>query len=315
MRPTITAYPALVAKEILLTVASMTGFARVVGEHGSWRWAWEAKSVNARSLDVRFRTPPGHDRLEMVAREAVTKTFKRGSINLNLSLQRSESEDSSRPMQINRELLDQLVEEARRYGGRVAQEPPRIETLLAVRGVVEPIDLVEDEEEVTARFDALLTSLKSALAQLSESRLEEGARLKAFLDDQLGELTRLCGEASTVESTRPEKILERLRGQVKDLLDGGNAVSEDRVTQEVALLVAKADIREEIDRLGAHISAAAEHVEKGGAIGRRLDFLCQEMTREANTICSKSGDVDLTRVGLAMKATVEQFREQVQNVE
>ena len=251
----------------------------------------------------------------MVAREAVTKTFKRGSINLNLSVQRGESEDSSRPMQINRELLDQLVEEARRYSGRVAQEPPRIETLLAVRGVVEPIDLVEDEDEVTARFDAMLTSLKLALAQLSESRLEEGARLKAFLDDQLGELTRLCGEASTVESTRPEKILERLRGQVKDLLDGGNAMSEERLTQEVALLVAKADIREEIDRLGAHISAAAEHVEKGGAIGRRLDFLCQEMTREANTICSKSGDVDLTRVGLAMKATVEQFREQVQNVE
>lgn len=251
----------------------------------------------------------------MVAREAVTKSFKRGSFNLNLSVQRSEAEDSSRPMQINRDLLDQLVEEARRYGGRVAQEPPRIETLMTVRGVVEPVELVEDEDAVTARFDAMLTSLKSALSQLSDSRLEEGGRLKEFLEGQLGELTRLCGEASTVEATRPEKILERLRGQVKDLLDGSNALSEERLTQEVALLVAKADIREEIDRLGAHIAAASEHVEKGGAIGRRLDFLCQEMTREANTICSKSGDVDLTRVGLAMKATIEQFREQVQNVE
>lgn len=298
-----------------MTVASMTGFARATGQKGAWQWAWEIKSVNARALDIRFRTPPGHDRVEMAGREAVSKAFKRGSFNLSLSTQRIESGQDERPMRINATLLDQLVAEASRYGGRVADEPPRIETLMTVRGVVEPIESVEEEEETAERMASMSATLQEALTALGAARREEGARLKEVLSSQLDELASLRKDAAAADAMRPEKIAERLKTQVSELLADTKGLTEDRLHQEVALIVAKGDIREELDRLDAHIASAREHLEAGGAIGRRLDFLCQELTREANTLCSKSGDVDLTRVGLAMKAKIEQFREQVQNVE
>lgn len=298
-----------------MTVASMTGFARATGEQGPWKWAWEVKSVNARSIDVRFRTPPGHDRVEMAGREQVTKLFKRGSFNLSLSVQRVDAAEEERPMRINRDLLDQLVAEASRYGGRVADEPPRIETLMTVRGVVEPVETVEDEEHVAERMALMQRTLQEALTSLDASRRAEGERLKKILESQLRELSGLREKAITADATRPEKIVERLKAQIAELLADTKGLTEDRLHQEVALMVAKGDIREELDRLDAHIAQARELLDGGGAMGRRLDFLCQEMTREANTLCSKSGDIELTRVGLAIKATVEQFREQVQNVE
>jgi uncharacterized protein (TIGR00255 family) len=298
-----------------LTVASMTGFARATGEQGPWKWAWEVKSVNARSLDVRFRTPPGHDRVEMAGREAVSKLFKRGSFNLSLSVQRTDSGQDERPMRINRELLDQLVAEASRYGGRVADEPPRIEVLMAVRGVVEPIETVEDEEHFTARMALIQKTLQEALANLDAARREEGDRLKKVLGTQLRELVGLREKAASADAMRPQKIVEKLKAQIAELLADTKGLTEDRLHQEVALMVAKGDIREELDRLDAHIASARELLEADDAVGRRLDFLCQEMMREGNTLCSKSSDVELTRVGLAIKATIEQFREQVQNVE
>jgi uncharacterized protein (TIGR00255 family) len=298
-----------------LTVASMTGFARATGQHGAWQWAWEIKSVNARALDIRFRTPPGHDRVEMAGREAVSKTFKRGSFNLSLSTQRLDAGQADKPMRINNELLDQLVAEASRYGGRVADEPPRIETLMTVRGVVEPIETIEDEDQVNERMALMSQTLKEALTALGAARAEEGARLKKVLMGQLDELVSLRKDAASADAMRPEKIVARLKTQISELLADTKGLTEDRLHQEVALMVAKGDIREELDRLDAHIASARELLEEGGAVGRRLDFLCQELTREANTLCSKSGDVELTRVGLAIKAKIEQFREQVQNVE
>ncbi len=298
-----------------MTVASMTGFARATGEQGPWKWAWEVKSVNARSLDVRFRTPPGHDRVEMAGREAVSKLFKRGSFNLSLSVQRTDSGQDERPMRINRELLDQLVAEASRYGGRVADEPPRIETLMTVRGVVEPIETVEDEEHLTARMALMQKTLQEALANLDVARREEGDRLKKVLGTQLRELVGLREKAASADAMRPQKIVEKLKAQIAELLADTKGLTEDRLHQEIALMVAKGDIREELDRLDAHIASARELLEAGDAVGRRLDFLCQEMMREGNTLCSKPSDVELTRVGLAIKATIEQFREQVQNVE
>lgn len=298
-----------------MTVASMTGFARATGQSGAWQWAWEIKSVNARAIDIRFRTPPGHDRVEMAGRDAVSKSFKRGSFNLSLSSQRTDAGQSDKPMRINNALLDQLVAEASRYGGRVADDPPRIETLMTVRGVVEPIETIEGEDEVTERMGQMNATLKEALAALTAARLEEGARLKTVLSGQLDELAALRKDAAAADAMRPEKIVERLKTQIAELLADTKGLTEDRLHQEVALMVAKGDIREELDRLDAHIASARELLDGGGAIGRRLDFLCQELTREANTLCSKSNDVDLTRVGLAMKAKIEQFREQVQNVE
>lgn len=298
-----------------MTVASMTGFARATGNHGPWQWAWEVKSVNARALDIRFRTPPGHDRVEMAGRDAVSKKFKRGSFNLNLTTQRIDTAQADKPMRVNRDLLDQLVEQASGYGGRVANEPPRIETLMTVRGVVEPIETLEDEEAVAERMKQVQTSLEQALTALATARREEGARLKDVLSAQLDELSALRADAAAADATRPAKIAERLKAQVAELMADSTGMSEERLHQEIALLVAKGDITEELDRLDAHIASGRDLIEGGGAIGRRLDFLCQEMTREANTLCSKSGDIDLTNVGLAMKAKVEQFREQVQNVE
>lgn len=298
-----------------MTVTSMTGFARAAGEQGPWQWAWEVKSVNARALDIRFRTPQGHDRLEMAGREAVSKIFKRGSFNLSLSVQRGDAGEGDRPMRINKPLLDQLVAEASRYGGKVADEPPRIETLMTVRGVVEPIEAPEDEAIVGERMSLMLQSLVQALTALNAARREEGGRLKAVLHGQLEELSQFRMDAASADATRPQKIVERLRTQIAELLADTKGLTEDRVHQEVALMIAKGDIREELDRLDAHIASARELLDAGDAVGRRLDFLCQEMTREANTLCSKSGDIELTRVGLAMKAKIEQFREQVQNVE
>lgn len=298
-----------------MTVTSMTGFARAAGEHGPWQWAWEVKSVNARALDIRFRTPQGHDRLEMAGREAVAKVFKRGSFNLSLSVQRTDAGQDDRPMRINKLLLDQLVEEASRYGGRVADEPPRIETLLTVRGVVEPVEGAEAEAQMAARMELMLRSLVEALAALNTVRREEGARLDVVLRGLLEDLVRLRASAASADATRPQKILQRLRAQIAELLADTKGLTEDRLHQEVALMIARGDIREELDRLDAHIASARELLDAGDAVGRRLDFLCQEMTREANTLCSKSGDIDLTRVGLAIKAKIEQFREQVQNVE
>jgi len=298
-----------------LTVASMTGFARATGEQGPWKWAWEVKSVNARSLDVRFRTPPGHDRVEMAGREAVSRLFKRGSFNLSLSVQRVDSGQDERPMRINRALLDTLVAEASRYGGRVADEPPRIEVLMNVRGVVEPIETVEDEDELTRRMAQMHKTLQEALENLDAARREEGERLKKVLGTQLRELVALRERAASADETRPQKIVEKLKTQIAELLADTKGLTEDRLHQEVALMVAKGDIREELDRLDAHIAQARELLDAGDAVGRRLDFLCQEMRREGNTLCSKSNDVELTRVGLAIKATIEQFREQVQNVE
>jgi uncharacterized protein (TIGR00255 family) len=296
-------------------LASMTGFARALGQQGGWQWTWEIKSVNARSLDVRMRLPSGNDRLEMAAREAAAKRFKRGSLNFNLALNRSDADSAASSMQVNSDFLDELVETAQRYQGRVASDPPRIEALLAVRGVVEPVEAQETEEAFTNRVKAMLESLGEALAALAEAREEEGARLKVVLMDQLAALDALCADASEADGARPDKVMERMRTALDALLEASPALSEERLAQEVAVMVAKGDIREELDRLAAHIAAARELLEEGGPCGRRLDFLCQELTREANTLCSKSGDVDLTRVGLAMKAAIEQFREQVQNLE
>jgi uncharacterized protein (TIGR00255 family) len=251
----------------------------------------------------------------MAGREQVSRMFKRGSFNLSLSVQRVDSGQDERPMRINGELLDQLVAEASRYGGRVADEPPRIETLMTVRGVVEPVETVEDEEHLAERMALMQKTLQEALEKLDAARREEGDRLKEVLGTQLQELVGLRERAATADATRPEKIVQKLKTQIAELLADTKGLTEDRLHQEVALMVAKGDIREELDRLDAHIAQGREMLEGGGAIGRRLDFLCQEMTREANTLCSKSGDIELTRVGMAIKATVEQFREQVQNVE
>ncbi len=288
----------------------MTGFARVDGHGDGFSWTFEAKSVNGRSLDLRCRLPSGFDSVEAAARAEVPKRLARGNVNLTLTVNRTQAVSQLR---INRELLAQVLELAREIEGAGAA-PPRLDSLLAVRGIIEPVE--EDEAEARERVEAALKGdLTVLIDQLVHNRLGEGNRLAVVLNGHLDEITRLVDSAGACASAQPEALREKLRAQVAAILGSFPALSEDRLAQEAAILIGKADIREELDRLRAHIQAARDMMAEGGAIGRRFDFLCQEFNREANTLCSKSADVELTRIGLSLKAAIEQLREQVQNIE
>lgn len=295
-----------------LPIASMTGFARAEGAEGAYEWAWEVKSVNSRGLDTRFRLPPGHDALDPVIRESVARRFKRGAVSVSLALTRAEAATALR---INRDLLNEITALHKDLGGLVDPTPPRLEGLLAVRGVIETIEDEEADDARTHRIEAMAESFEVALAALADMRVAEGGRLAIVLAGHLDEIARLAGEAGASAELQPEARKARLREQVAALLDAEPALPEDRLAQEAAIIAAKSDVREELDRLDAHVAATRELVSGAGAIGRKLDFLCQELNREANTLCSKSSDVELTGIGLALKAAIEQLREQVQNIE
>jgi uncharacterized protein (TIGR00255 family) len=288
----------------------MTGFARTEGQAEGCSWTIEAKSVNSRNLDIRCRLPGGFDALEPVIRTEVARRFKRGSITVAVTANRV---GGGTQIRINRPLLDQVLALARDLEAEGAV-PPRVDGLLAIRGVLE---LVEDNEvDLRDKLDGVLsTDLTLALDRLAVARAGEGARLGGVLAIQLDEIAALTAAAASCAATQPLVLRERLLAQLATLVQAVPALSEDRLAQEVALLVARGDIREELDRLRAHVAAARDLLAAGDAVGRRLDFLCQEFNREANTLCSKSTDVELTRIGLALKAGIEQFREQVQNIE
>ncbi len=289
----------------------MTGFARAQGEAYGISWVWEVKSVNGRALDLRLRLGPGFDALEPELRASLSQRFRRGNFSANLSITRT----AAPVLRVNREALAQLVALTNELTGEVEAAPPRLDGLLALRGVIET---VEDDDEATgeARRAEILQSWTAALGRLGGARASEGVRIAMLLRAQLDEMEALTAAAATCAAGQPEALRERLLAVLANLIGAGApALPEERVAQEVALLAARADIREEIGRLRAHIEQAGELLDDGEAVGRRLDFLCQELNREANTLCSKSADIELTRTGLALKAVIEQFREQVQNIE
>jgi len=290
----------------------MTGFAREEGADDRAQWIWEARSVNARGLDIRCKLPPGLDRLEAPAREAVGKRARRGNVSVNLTLTRRAGEGA---LKINRALLDEVIRLRGELGGVVDPEPPRLEALLAVRGIVEIAEEQVDDAAETARDGALLAALERALDAMAAMRREEGKRLAAVFADQLAELEKLAKSASETAAVQPAAIKARLAEQVAALMEAEPALPEERLAQDAALLAAKADVAEELDRLRAHIAAVGDLLKAKDAVGRRLDFLCQELNREANTLCAKSADLELTNIGLALKAAIERLREQVQNVE
>ncbi|MGH7098595.1 MAG: YicC/YloC family endoribonuclease [Stellaceae bacterium] len=293
-----------------VSVVSMTGFARAEGEGNGIAWVWEAKSVNGRALDLRLRLPPGFDALEPRLRAELAGRFRRGSFSANLTVART----TAPPLRVNREALAQLVALMSELRGEIDAAPPRLDGLLAVRGVVEPI---EDEAEpvIAERRRALLSGWTTALDRLAAARAEEGVRLAALLDTQLAEIAALVEAAARSAAAQPAALRERLRANLATLAEQVPVIPEERIAQELALLVARSDVREEIERLRAHLAQAAELLRQDEPAGRRLDFLCQELNREANTLCAKSADIELTRIGLALKAGIEQFREQVQNIE
>jgi uncharacterized protein (TIGR00255 family) len=289
----------------------MTGFARAEGEAAGISWIWEIRSVNGRSLDLRLRLAPGFDSLEPQLRSVLAQRFRRGNFSASLAVARTKTAT----FRVNREALVQLVALMNDLAKEVEAAPPRLDGLLALRGVVETVEDDEDDGVVEQRNLAVLGGWATSLDRLAAARANEGARLAVSLRGQVEEMTGLTKAAEESAAAQPAAIRERLQTMLSGLADLVPGMMEERVAQEMALLVARSDIREEIDRLHAHLGQAAELLNQGEAIGRRLDFLCQELNREANTLCSKSADIELTRIGLALKATAEQFREQVQNIE
>ncbi len=292
----------------------MTGFTRVAGQHESVEWIWEVRSVNGKGLDLRVRLPYGYEALEAVVRDTAGKILKRGSVSVSLTVNRAGADSAYR---VNRDLLERLLSLSveMKDEKRLSNEPPRFDTLLTVRGAVEASEGEDDPKKAEERQKSMAASLREALEALLGVRQAEGARLEGILRERLDELDGLCNEADAAAAMRSEAIRDRLAQQVQDLLDMSPALSEERLAQEAAMLAVKADIREELDRLKSHIEGARGLLDEAVVIGRKLDFLCQEFNREANTLCSKSGDIDLTRIGLAMKAAIDQFREQALNVE
>jgi len=291
----------------------MTGYARVSGEQHGLGWAWEVKSVNGRGLDVRTRLPPGYDFLDLPVREAVQKRLKRGNVTVNLTITHKAQQGA---VAVNEALLDQLIALSRRWQEKAPDlAAPRLDGLLALRGVLESGEAAEAAGEDSDTAKLLLAECDKALVQLEAMRADEGKRLAEVLTDQLNEIAFLVTDAVGSAALDPVQLKARLRQQVAALLEAGAPVSEDRLAQEVALQLGKADVREELDRLGAHLTAARKMLAAAEPVGRKLDFLCQEFNREANTLCSKSNDIALTRIGLGLKAAIEQFREQVQNIE
>ncbi|MGB8366320.1 MAG: YicC/YloC family endoribonuclease [Rhizomicrobium sp.] len=293
-------------------LVSMTGFAETHGAFGTLRWRWEAKSVNGKGLDLRLRMPPGFDSIEPAARMLAGERFRRGNLQASLTL---EPQEAARGLRIDPVVLAAAVRIAREVAEETGLAPARIDGLLALKGVIVQDDaIVLDAAERAARDAAILESLAYALDALAKARETEGAKLAHVLESQVREIARLTGDAAKLAATQPAALRDRLQAQLKDLL-ASVPLSEDRLAQEVALLATRADVREELDRLAAHVQEARALIAAGEAVGRKLDFLAQEFNREANTLCSKSSDVTLTRVGLALKATIDQFREQAQNVE
>lgn len=295
-------------------LCSMTGFAREAGFLADGTaYAWEMKSVNGRGLELRFRLPPGLDALEGPAREAAARRFKRGNVQIGLTLK----QEGRAPLAPDMAALDRMVELAQGLAARLGTETPRAEALLALPGIFRAEQAEPSEAEEEARRVALLAAFQRALGALWESRAAEGARLARILTALLDEIEALCAAAASEAATQPAAQRAKLMESLDALLgEAGRArFSEDRLVQEVALLAAKSDVREELDRLGAHLSAARALVAEGEGAGRKLDFLVQEFVREANTLCSKSASVALTRIGLELKAAIERLREQAANVE
>ena len=290
-------------------IASMTGFARAAGTSGPVQWAWEVRSVNGRGLDVRMRVPSGFDGVGEVARTALQKTLVRGQCQLSLNLTKPET---AARVRVNETLLAQLAEAVARVPRPEGVAPVTMDGLLAIRGVIEAEEEAAPETESLARD--LAEGVVRLVADLVESRRAEGRQLEGIVGGQITRIAELTEAAEACPARRPEAIRARLAAGVAVLLDAGG-LDPERLHQEAVLMAAKADVREELDRLQAHIASVRELLAGGGAIGRRLDFLAQELGREANTLCAKANDVSLSRIGLDLKAVVEQFREQVQNVE
>lgn len=296
-----------------MSVQSMTGFARAAAEHEGAAVAWEVKSVNGKSSELRLRVPPGFERLEPAVRQTVQRRFSRGSFQATLTVGRVASM-AAQPV-VNEAFLKDVAGLARRLEEQFGVAPATADGLLALRGVLDIPEAVETGETRAALDAAVSSVLEEALSGLEAARRTEGEALRALLSAHVDAVEALTLRAEADPSREPAAIREKIAAQLRLLMDASAGLDEARLHQEAAFLATKADIREEIDRLKTHVASARALLAQGGAIGRKLDFLAQEFNRESNTLCSKSNAAAVTAIGLELKAVVDQFREQVQNLE
>ena len=295
-----------------MPLISMTGFADSQGALEPVKWRWEAKSVNGRGLDLRLRVPLGLEGIEQAARVLAGERFRRGNIQATLTF---EQQDGARALRVDPAALAAAVRIAREIASETGLAPARVDGLLALKGVLVQEEVLAIETPARAARDAaILESLSLAFDALARARATEGAKLELALMGLLDTTEQLIRDALAISAATPSLLRERLLAQVRDLM-ASREIADDRIVQEVALLAAKADVREELDRLSAHVQEARALISSGEPVGRRIDFLAQELNREANTLCSKSADIQLTRIGLSLKTAIDQFREQAQNVE
>lgn len=295
-----------------MKIQSMTGFGRADGSRAEWRWHWELKTVNARGLDIRMRMPNGLESLEQDLKKTLQAKLKRGAVQVFINIER---DNAGADVRVNAALATKLMADLKELGTALGAEPPTLDAILGIRGVIEVAEPDADEDETAARLKAVAATFDDALESLVSARTDEGSKLQTILENVLGEIEDLVARADALAVVAPEAIRAKLEAQVTELLADRAEMPEERIVQEVAMLAGKADIREELDRLRAHIAQARSLLAEGVSVGRKLDFLAQEFNREANTLCSKSSDTELTRIGLDLKAAIEQLREQVQNVE
>ena len=294
-----------------MTLSSMTGFARSQGVSGPYAWTWEIKSVNTKGFDLRLRVPTGWDAVEQPARAKAAEGFSRGTLQATLSVER---QGMAPQVRVNEPVLEAVLATLKQLQGRIEADPPRLDGILSIKGVIDVVDAEEREDEKRAAEVNIAAGFTAALKSLADMRKHEGAALGRILSERLAEISALAARADAAPGRKPEAVKKRLAEQIAALADNARFDS-DRLHQEAILLAAKADVREELDRLAAHVAQALSLIQNGGAIGRKLDFLSQELNRESNTLCAKSNDVELTTIGLELKTVVEQFREQVQNLE
>jgi len=295
-----------------MALSSMTGFARSHGASGPYTFEWELKSVNAKGFDLRLRLPPGWDDIEAPAKKRAGELLARGTVYANLNVKRA---NAVAQVRLNEDVLAAVVKVAGTVAAKIDAVAPSVDGLLAIKGVIEVVEPESDEEEDKAAKAAAMAAFEQALTNLVEMRRREGAALGQVLGARMDEIEKLAKRAEIAPGRKPEAIRAKLAEQIATLLEASDRFDQDRLTQEALLIATKADIREELDRIASHIAQARDMLGKGGPVGRRLDFLAQEFNREVNTCCSKSNDIELTNTGLEMKNVVEQFREQVQNLE
>jgi uncharacterized protein (TIGR00255 family) len=295
-----------------MALSSMTGFARAHGVSGAYAWSWELKSVNAKGLDIRFRLPQGWDAAEVAARQRAAEKLSRGTVYCNLTAERK---GVAPTVKINEPVLNAVIASLHQLTGKIDAAAPTLDGILSLKGVMEVAEEGEREEERQAAEAAIIAGFNAALTDLVAMRRHEGDALATILNARLSEISALTQRAEAAPGRKPEAIKARLAEQVATLLEASQRFDSDRLYQEAIMLASRADVREELDRLAAHVAQAQKLLRDGGPAGRRLDFLAQELNRESNTLTAKANDVELTNIGLELKSVVEQFREQVQNLE